>query len=63
VQQDVDSLSLPERALAYRRMALEAMENAEAAHDFEIRKSLFMLAGGWRALAIQAEETIRSQKA
>lgn len=63
VRQDVDLLSLPERALAYRSMALEAMESAETAHDPEVRKSLHMLAGSWRALALQAEEIIRAQKA
>jgi hypothetical protein len=43
-------------------MAREAMESAEATSDPEIQKSLFVVAGGWRALAVQIEESLAAGK-
>jgi hypothetical protein len=37
------------------------MEKAEAVSDPGIRQSLIMLAQGWRALALQIEETLATQ--
>jgi hypothetical protein len=51
----VPSLKAPEQ---YRRLAREAVRNAEAAPSLYFRLSYLSLATGWRALADEAERAV-----
>jgi hypothetical protein len=38
------------------------MDDAQAASDHEVRNSLIVLARGWRALALQIDETLAARQ-
>ena len=54
---DIDEMTLKEKAAHYRAMAQEALLNAQAATDERARQSFLKLASGWHELATQFEES------